>query len=520
MSSKKKKVAVVGQEAELGGKEVSTDISTPGGPGGALSTPRLPSKLLEKSFPEDVSSPYGRLYHTGNVRPMLDDEVQVYSDAWKWCLKGFHRSGTFSTFTSLPAGYDDAYALIKRWFTTQRLHVERELNTNLPITLTTLNDEENFENYCAGYHWMGAQMGILLNMDRLITYNEGLASVMTYLPKYISRVKKVWRRFMKVIAPNIVIAETWKDGQIGYTPGMMPVYLRGWVPFKPANGVTNVELPHGSAPISATDAVNMGAVLADDAVLAVLIQRLESMILAYEGLAYVANDKADYQAIQTLMTYLERLEPGYYGRMPKSENDFPGVVSTPEMLDNWRAGYLLSADTKGVSADEKAIFPSYGLAGFDSRIPVKGYGTPSEARYYSLQGKAKFGAIDVAGGAYGAYNAAVIHFGQAIPFVNELFDAASDTSESLYTREDGWVSLLGYAVDWGDGASIRGAINGSHRNTHHIWFDHVFKNQLTTTLEYRFVGKQPTPVQVWVDQDDFFDNYLTDMSKGLNIPKY
>jgi hypothetical protein len=491
---------------------VPASVPTTGGGGQSGFSPIRQNTLVQPFVPGLIQSPYGPSYLTRRSRPIPADAIQAISLGLQFDIKGYVIKGT--SHTELLNEYNAGETLLStNWYPAMRQRAKEQLQWK--ATPTALVAGSTVQDWMNIFFYAVANCGVLINMDRLYQVNQACSSLYTYLPGKVARVKRLWRRLQSVVAPRFLAIEALKRGLVFSESPDAPVHVVKWseCPLVVYGGAADY-----------TDYANrsMYFCLSNDTYLTNLIDNIEKAVWALESaVTYDANMAADFIAIRDVMEMLSNSIPDLYGKFLPNDTDLPGLIVDPRLGDIIYRNALENYETKGASADEVSFFPVTKMTDFANKIPIVGRGSPDEDDF-SLWMKAKCYTYNdsTAGLRYGAASNKFIGYGTVFPARHAGWATLGNWGQNyFYTREDGWVQdNLDSATDFGDGAGIRAWLNMHGVVTDHVYWPHVFANQLTTSLEWRFLDRIKVDYQFWMDEEDLGGNYASFLAKNLGLP--
>jgi hypothetical protein len=510
-SSKSGEAVIPGQEEE-GSKE--TKLSNSGSSSSAMRGPIVPAVQLVQQIPAMHTTPFGQGYLERRSRPLPADEIQVVAQLWKWDVRGYHELD--SPTLQEPAEYDGVKKQLNASYAYMRQVIKL---SKKPRLLQDTVTDERMADYFNVYHCAGANLIWLLNFNMMYQYNEAFQKYSTYLPDAIVRVVRLYRRLNAIIVPDFVKAMTVRDGMIAHSVQHKAPHVRVW---------TNKNLTlRGTAAYDDTYLVGnttiaLQTILGSAATLLSFLDDIESSIQALEGIVgNAAPAPNDVLALKEIMEYIatvENFKPAYKQSLP-SETSFPGVLDSPDIMNDWYCRLFTMIDNKGVGVDQGIYFPIMHIGDLQNRIPIKGYGVPGIIEY-TLFGAVKFVASlnDAVNGVCYANTGSKRRFmGAAMP-INDSNMYPENAKVQIYTREDGVLSW-DTSYDLGDGGDIRTWFNGAWPLIKHIYHNlMIFAAQLTTALEYRNLDASPVDYEWWAEADDFGPNTAIWVAEQMGLP--
>lgn len=339
-----------------------------------------PSSILtEGAFiqypkPTFVDSPFGQRYVADKAKPMLQLDTLVRVIHTAFTAKGY---ATYGTVTSHVQGITDTSQVLSDWYGLVRDMGKRNLKyKHLP---TTLSDTTWLLDYLNVYHYWASNTWMLLNLNRLPMYNQGFATLTSYLPKYMSRISRLWRRGSALRMSPLLKGAAIRDGGILSNVECAPT-IRIHTPFF-------LRAAGSGGPTLTGIAAQGVSVLAVDANLATLVANLE----AAERWLEVGNASDDFIAMKDLIDMTVDIVPGTWETgLPKGE-DAPGLVSDWTVFNDLFLRAELTKDIVTAGTDRWIIFPTAEMTQYGfGRIPILGRGTPNAIYDFTLFGSPKF----------------------------------------------------------------------------------------------------------------------------------
>lgn len=465
-------------------------------------------KLLQHPYPEVVDSGFGPAYLAGRSRPIPADSVQVIIDKWGFRAQGY---AELNSPTPTMPNYTDPETLLQDWYTYMR--DIGKFTLKYKHTPTTLSDTDNFRDYIHAGQFVIANLVMLFNLTSLVMYNQAMAALCVYLPKKRARLSRLWDRVSAIPYPAIFKNHAIMSGLISHRPGVYPPYIRIWHETALLGNLYGI-----SGNYTDQSAIEPNAFFTNETNLDNFIDNIEKAVQVVEGrvAAALTPDDEDIIAIRDVIDMLRDI-PGYDDVFTTGLPDpkgFPGLVVSDWHRTELYARGLAIADTHGVSADEYNMFPVIEDDAFDDKVPVARYGPRRPAYDFTLLGAAKAFQLNdsTTGLRYTAQTNPVARYGTDSRMVYN-----GDYTD-IYTREDGFVNLT-MEADYGDGAGIRGAWNTGHPFIDHIYMKGVaFAGQLAANREDRWIDNLGVDEVIWVDTDDFAENYAFLLQNTLKVP--
>lgn len=226
----RKRVLPKDEVAATAPMDSARDGSTPlnpsgGGGGGSVMRGDL---ITEATFlqPQPVTfvdSPFGQRYLSRKTRSLSRDDVVLRMGLWAFDVRGYHDYGavTLDVPDALAVDY-----LLQDWYPLVRDMGKRNLKyKHLPLTIT---DKQMLRYWMNAYGTLVSNNCALLNLNRLAMVNTALSTVSALLPRYMSRLTRLWRRTSALSAPTLLKAHAIRNGMIPYLPNFCSPYVRFW----------------------------------------------------------------------------------------------------------------------------------------------------------------------------------------------------------------------------------------------------------------------------------------------------
>jgi len=486
---------------------VPAPVAAAGG-GSSMVQPIGTRGLLQYPRSPLISSPFGQAYMTERSRGIVDDMVQMRAATWYYNIVGYTALG--SAVTTTPSELTAAGTLLDDWYVLGRQQGKAALKyKHTPLTITA----GRFADFLNVYIYAVATCVTLFNADRLYQYNQAGSTFSEYLPKYMSRVTRLYRRLNSIMMAPGIVALAVKMGMIAMsTAHRMPPHIRLFD--------AGVLVAYGGATdydaFASTDTPI--TYLNTDANLLKIVNNIERAVWALEGtISFDATTATDFTAIKDMMDMLNDVGGGLYrsGLLP-DEKSFPGLVDDRSLLNDWYDRGNIGNNNSGTKTAQG--FPIIGLStnGFNSRIPIMGFGAPSMEEF------TLFGAIKAF--RFADTDGAVESASTTMLLVGMLWRYGSYAStnvkipEALYTREDGWVTITDAVQDYNDGSNCRAYLNTRSTRALHRYDLTPWLGLLSTGLEYKWVEEKTRDYCIWMEPDDLGPNTAMLLAQWFGIP--
>jgi hypothetical protein len=464
-------------------------------------------KTVLRKQPEMVDSGFGPRYLTDRSRPIAADAIQLLVESWVFDIRGYHTSGAPTPTLNF---YNKGQELLGMWYTYMR-----ELGKNTlkyKHSPTTIADTENFCDFLNCGFFAIANLTMLFNVSTMSMYNQAFAALTTNLPQKRGRMSRLWDRISAVPLPAFLKDHAVLCGLITGEINGYPPYIRIW-----AETPVLTVLYGFSGDYVDQSGIEPYLKLTVDANLNNLLDNIEKAVQVLEGNVDVAltPDDEDIIAIRDCVDMLRDVPSHvkvFNSGLPNAA-EIAGISRSAWHKTQLFGRAIILSDTKGVAGDEYNAFPTIHLSALDEKIPVMGWGECKPDYDFTLFGAAKLTQLndDAAGIFYTPQTNPTIYYG------TDMRVTRNGTRLDMYTREDGWVTPT-LDVDWGDGAGIRTAENTFHPLRQHVFYPIRYASQLAGALELRFLDSLGVDYKVYVDDQDFGENYVFMLMRELNVP--
>jgi hypothetical protein len=466
-----------------------------------------------------VPSPFGERYLADHARTIQADETQVVGTMWRYNPLGYH--STDGAYPPYPDGCDwiDELLLGPKWYKFGRDMAQVALKyKHLPLAQAYSTNVIVPHLKCA--HDGIASLVTLFEVSKMFSFSDGMHSLYEYLPRKMSRIRKIWDRWKHIWLPPKYRAEAILDGHITYVPYKIPPHIRTW------QMEAGTDFYGGASDFTHGEGEYLTDILLDNDALDEFIENAFKCLLFCEGDIQSDSDLSDdhlysFDLIRMCQDIPNHKWGGMWTQgMPDNRSLMPGPYIEP--IEDMYCNAFGAWDTKGLSTDAYTLYPVVGMADARGLVPIRRISPNFKVDDFTLFGAAKFGLIgENQGTEYDDYTQVtpLAFFGTKHQVASNATNWLRCNSVQVYTREDGWVTVDGVDVDWGDGADIRGYINSKSPSINHIYFPHVFKAQLTTNQEYTFLSDEKiTQIHMWVPPEDIVDHHITMLSSIFQVP--
>jgi len=425
---------------------------------------------------------------------------------WRFDVTGRLEYGAYSTVW--PENVNDVTNMMNDWYNYNRQRLKADLQfkqTPVSISSGRWADWHNISFFVV------ANLGILLNLNKLYQYNQAFSTLYTYLPKMMGRILRLYRRAHCCPMPAWIVRYACKCGQIPYVPQQFAPHVRLWSSsgLVMCGGATstynNVVVTGGSNTPS--------TILATEALLTQLVEDIEKAIWVLEGNPY-STWATDAGSIRDMLDLLARSPDNGISVGLPAEDSWPGVLNDISLLNDW---YCRGINSYSSSGTWHTAFPLYKSIEFTGRVPVLGAGVPGDEEF-TLLGAPKYYLCqdDLTGQTRFSSLTKMLAMG-----TNHAMAALSTTApyESIYKRRTGWTTIGGTALDLNDGTASRNWLNSGHHYLRNVFSLTSWAGYLGSNLNMgQFIDEAMDDYQIWVDEEDFCSNYALMLQREESIP--
>jgi hypothetical protein len=499
------------------------DGSVPLSPGGGGGGSAITGVLTEGSFiqhpkPAFVDSPFGDRYVSIKPLPVSYTDVAARCTLWAFSVRGYQDYGTFTLGS--PPGVKDGEQVLQDWYGHVRDMGKRALKyKHLPTTLT---DSDMLIYWMDVYFYVVANLTTLLNLNRLPQYNAGCAYLSQYLPRYMSRVTRLWRRTSALKAPSFLKAHAIRSGLIIGQDNVLSPTLRLWS--------NKFLLAAGSGGPTITDiADGVRGMFASDAFLATFVTNLETAERWLEvGTATIIDD---FIAMKDLIDMTSDIVPGTFTTGLPEGKDMPGIVWEPGIWSEYITRAYYTKDVVTAGTDRWIIFPIAAESAFASRIPIMGMGQPS-IYDFTLLGAPKYGVFN----ASLATRSADVDTDVRMPGtdfwlrsymtiasqdIRNMFGVPTGQDKENFVAYSQGTSSFYDAFDVNSAAAVRTWREGDQLRRMHPWSDARFWDRDSFPSGWqRIVIENPVAYVFWGEAEDLGWNYASLLGMSLGVPYY
>jgi hypothetical protein len=353
-----------------------------GGGGSTMGNLLTEASLIQAPPTKYIESMFGQRYVASKPKAMIGAEVMARLMTW-----GF-TSRCYATYGEVTIGMTEMQSqevMLQDWYGLAREMGKRSLKyKHLPTTLT---DTDMLIYLLDAYFYVLANLTTLVNLNRLPHFSAAFSDLAQYIPRYMSRITRLWRRLSAMPMPPFIKAHAIRAGQVAYMPGVLAPTVRLWSPcflLATASG--------GPTPNSL--AFDVSGILTSTANLDTFVGNLETVERWLEsGTAAIATD---FIAVKDLVDMTIDVVPHAWEPGLPASDSMPGLSSEPGLLTDLLRRAVFRKDVVGAGTDRWILFPGLGMAEFQERIPVAGFGQPSVYDFMGM-GAPKFGILEVSG---------------------------------------------------------------------------------------------------------------------------
>jgi hypothetical protein len=425
----------------------------------------------------------------------------------------------FATNTLKPASYDlPAYVLDNTYrFTRASLMA---VGKQRLATASALSVPATFRLYWNVAHDVIALLTTLLSIGKLRQWNLGMVAQSAYVTDaVIGQCSSYWNRLSAIRMPSALRDMAIKDGLPILGLYDRAIYLRQWAldeqPLHHTTGYT----------VSAAYPMDCLGV----ASLTTMMTNIDLGVQVLEGNPAAASmdDVTLILDLLQLSSYYDATKNVYTQGMPDWRT-LPPYRTDPTALNDILFRGLFVKDTHGASADEKGGFPLTACTELSNTIPIMGKGEPG-IEEFSLFGAAKGVILNSTADTYStALTDEHLIFGCSLRAVHGTPPAIAATpvssqsggfatGQSIYTREDGWVSLS-QNVDFGDASAIIAYLNSGTPLLKHTFSPSLWSGQLDASFELRFLDSLEADYIMYQPIEDLVQGHANTLASMFGVP--
>lgn len=470
-----------------------------------------------------VESPFGQRYASRRPKTIgLIQDVGVRIEQWQSSCIGYKDYGTVAGTPVVP-GYSNGERVLQDWYSYSRDMGKRALKyKHLPVNLS----DENMLIYIMDvYHYLIANLTMLLNLNRLPHWNYVLADLNTYLPKYMARITRCWRHASALRMPPFWKAHAIRNGMIAYVPNILAPTIRLWS----CNGL----LAHVSGGPDITDPWNdLDDLFTTDLTLGQFVEALETterwLRMGETGII------TDFTAVKDLIDMTRDITPGTFDPGLPDSAKVPGLSGDQTLATDLLRRAVFRKDKVPAGTDQWIIYPIPNYADYGEMIPIVGFGAPT-IYDFTLLGAAKYGhftgdltsLVEDVNTAF-RYMGTDYHV-RAQGSVGEIRDVfgLDGSAADLYDEVIGFIDSTGAvayskvydAFDCNSASPWRTQLLQDPIRRMNPWDIIRAANQSGwTDLWKRMTGEKVHGYQMWVDPQDLGQNYAEFLARSLGIP--
>jgi hypothetical protein len=509
-------------DAERSAEETPLNIGG-GGRGGSSMVGDL---VTEGSFlkPETgfdfVQSPFGQAYMQRKPSAMTKQDVMLRLVVEMFDARGYHEYG--SPNKTLTDGVADGELLLQDWYPLVRDMGKKSLKyKHTPATLT---DYDMLIYWLNAYHVLVANVCSLLNLSRMGQYTRSFALLTVHLPRYMSRLIRLWRRASNLQAPPLFKVHAVQCGMINHHPKRLCYTVRFWNP-------SNLLASGSGGPTWTSSDDKCATMILDETKLGVFVANLEILERWLEtGTAAIVDD---FRAVMDVIDMTQDVIPGSWVQGLPDHKNLPGFVDDAGILSELLARGYNHKSIVTAATDQWLTFPP---AAEDSvlidRVPVIGFGERTLYDYTYL-GRPKFTTLDddITAMKADVDSKAILHgtdiHVRCYPNKNDvdMRDAFGNDStstiidEQLYLDGSDSVVDVHYARNQAQASDVFGFLIDDGINVRHLWSVAAFSVLDEIALRWaRFVNEAGYDRIHWAIAGDFGLNYAQVIANILGIP--
>jgi hypothetical protein len=465
---------------------------------------------LQSPPPTYVDSPWGQKYLTSKATALLQDDIMVRVTGWMASVRGYKDYGT--VLDGQNPGFEKAEELLQDWYGHVRDMGKRNLKyKHLPTSLT---DTDMLIYLLDAYFFVVANLVSLLNLNRMAQYNMGFANVSEFLPRYMSRITRLWRRTSALAMPNFWKAMAIRGGSIviGPVAPTMRFWASDMLLVSGSGGPTlEVLYPH-----------KWVDVLQSNVFLGYLVSNLEAVERWLEiGTATILDD---FIAVKDLIDMTNDIVPGSFATGLPEASSLPGLSVDPTVMSDILTRAALYKDVVDEGTDRWSIFPVPAMDEFAGRIPVCGMGQPGLFDFCSL-GAPKLGYFTVVGARSGDVDDDVRIIGTEFrvgmaPNGNEIRNVFGvDAMEQVLRQSSASAEVFSDLLDADSAADIRDYLIKDSLRRMHIWSESRFDDrEAFSNYPDRRVREKLVSYTIFMEPEDIGWNYAELVATSLGIP--
>jgi hypothetical protein len=327
-----------------------------------------------------IDSPFEQKYIVNKNRAMTAYEVSIRAGVWGFDVRGYQDYGSFTL--NMPSGIADGEEMLQDWYLHVRDMGKRSLKyKHIPTTLT---DYDTLMHYINAYFYVVANLATLLNLNRLLQWNAAFSAVTLYLPRYMSRINRLWRRVSGLPMNSLVKAHSIRSGSIVGDPPRMAPIIRFWASkFLLAAG-------SGGPTITDIDATVLECLM-DNTFLGQWVANLETVERWCEVGPSAGAPQDDFIAVRDAIDMTYDVVPGSFIAGLPAAKDLPGLSRDLSVLSDLLCKCVGLKDEVTSGTDTWLFSHIAEHSIWDDRSLVVGFGSPHPLYDFTLWGTPNFG---------------------------------------------------------------------------------------------------------------------------------
>jgi hypothetical protein len=303
-------------------------------------------------------------------------------------LKGYFTYGTGasgypSAFSSVISGMDGMHGY---WYEAAREYLAFK-DPALLYTLDHLSNTSLPRQYNVAYEVLIGCLGQLINMNRLAIQGVEYSNLTRYIPRYMSRITRCWRRTSTLAAMSLARQQGLDMTVVPFWPGILAPVFR-WYTLEYAAPATNhiptlsqiaTELDFAIENTDADTHETFLTMIEDLTGLNVIVTWLERLELWLEMGDNAIGD--DFRAFRVMRDKIAvcgdaRIAASYVRGLPDSAT-LPGFTPSKEALTDYVLRLLALKQQVPLGTDGWLTYPVDGVLELEGQIPVMGLGQPT-----------------------------------------------------------------------------------------------------------------------------------------------
>jgi hypothetical protein len=460
---------------------------------------------------------FGQRYVIRKGKPVYENDIQVRVLGYRFAVKGYYDLGTPA---SSIIGLTDAERLLQDWYPLVRDMAKKTLKYK--HTPTTLTDYDMLSYILEAYHYLVANMTTLLNLSRMGMYSVGFSVLTPYLPRYMSRLTRLWRRTSALRVPPLLKAHALLSGMIVETPGFHSPIVRFWS--------TAGLLASGSGGPTLTDIDDTYPnILQDNTKLGDFVANLEIVQRWLEvGTAAISDD---FTAVKDLIDMTQDIVPGSFETGLPEHASLPGLTVSPAVTQELIFRCIGIKHEESVGTDQWGAYPVWDDDYYGTgRLPIMSL-VDNPVYDQTLLGSVKAIAWDDQSVKYNDVNSDVRLIGTDVPLPahgalasgNAIYFFGGDSlaHEIYLSGTSGSESSQYRAKDFDSITFLTYVLGADPVATRNPWFVPLLCHvQSPAALPWCRLATEEGggPNVTYIDREDLCSNYAEVWGKALGIP--